>query len=261
MKKTILALIIAATIVSCSKKDVTPIDTPSTSGKYLKKINYWTVASNTEATIREIVVDASGNLTALKTYTTGGQNGTGGQVIAEYTSIEKDPSGRITKISGQDKMQNKALSYEFTYDTNGNVTQCVLKQDGAAYRTSNYTYDASNRLVKEEEIANNNNNKLVLVKNFTYTGSSLSPATMAENSVLYNQVTTYTLKFDDKKNPSQAAPKTLYAMGFADFYKNNVIESNDGTKTTTITVTYNSDGYATSTTNGSGSGLKFVYGD
>lgn len=260
MKKILFAACAALLLVAC-KKDDAAIETASGDGKYLKKVNYWTVATNKEVTIRELLLDAGGNLTGVKTYTNNVQGGTAGDVIQEYTGIEKDASGRITKISGQDKMQNKPLAYEFTYDAAGNITKAVLKQDGAAYRTRTYTYDSSNRLLTAEEVANNNSNLLVSVSTYTYTGTSENPATYKEELKLYNQSTTYTLKFDDKKNPSQAAPKILYPMGLGDFYKSNVTESTTGTTTTKITVTYNTAGYATSTTNGSGSGLKFVYGD
>lgn len=260
MKKLMIILALVSVISACKKSDAT-IETPDGGGKYLKKINYWTVASNTEVTVRELVVDASGNLTAVRTYTTAAQGGTSGQLITEYTSVEKDASGKITKLSGQDKMQNKTLVFEFTYDANGNLTKALLKQNGADYRTVNYTYDSSNRLLTETELASNNNNQVVLVKTFTYSGTSLNPSGYTSDQKLYNQVTTYTLKFDDKKNPSQAAPKIFYAIGFGDFYVNNVVESTTGGVTTKSTLTYNAAGFATSTTNGSGSGLKFVYAD
>ena len=261
MKSKLFTILTLISILFSCKKDDKPVDTPAQDGKFLKKINYWTVATNKEVTIREVILDASGNLTGLKTYTNNAQGGVAGDVIWEFTSIEKDASGRLAKISGQDKMQNKAISYDFTYDASGNLTKSVLKQEGADIRTRNYTYDSSNRLLTAEEIANNNSNKLVWVKTYTYAGTSESPATLKDDQRFYSTVKNYTLKFDAKKNPSQAAPKALFAMDMIDFYKNNLIESSDGSTTTTFTVEYNSSGYAVSSTNGSGSGLKFVYGD
>lgn len=232
----------------------------TTTGKYLKKVNYWTVASNKEVTIRELVLDANGNITALRTYTTNAQGGSAGDVILEFNSVDKNSDGKVVKISGQDKQQDKTIEYNFTYDASGNITKSVLKQDGADYRTRNFTYDASQRLTFENELANNNNDKIVREKSYTYTATSVNPTTLVDDYKDYG-VKTYTLTFDDKKNPSQAAPAFLYAMYLIDVYKANLLKTDDGTNVVNWTVTYNNDGFAASTTNGSGSGLKFVYGN
>lgn len=265
MKKSIILAVAAALTLAACKKSNNNTDPnnggETTSGKYLKKVNYWTVATNKETTIRELVFNANGDITALCTYTSNAQGGTAGNIILEFTSIEKNSSGKVTKISGQDKQQNIAVEHSFTYDASGNLTKAVLKQSGADYRTKNFKYDASNRLIFEDEIANNNSNKVVREKSYTYTGTAANPTTMVDNYVWYNTVTTHTLTFDDKKNPSQAAPAFLYPMNLVDVYKANLVKTDNGTQAVNWTVTYNKDGFAASTTNGSGSGLKFEYGD
>lgn len=266
--KTRLILVAAGlallTVVGgCKKSNTDPNNGgETTSGKYLKKVNYWTVATNKETTIRELVLNANGDITALRTYTSNAQGGTAGNLILEFTSIEKNSNGKVAKISGQDKQQNIAVEHSFTYDASGNLTKAVLKQSGADFRTKNFNYDASNRLIFEDEIANNNSNKVVREKSYTYTGTSANPTTMVDNYVWYNTVTNYTLTFDDKKNPSQAAPAFLYPMNLVDFYKSNLLKSDNGKGVVlNYTLTYNSDGFAASTTSDGSTGFKFEYGD
>ncbi len=249
-KLTIIALIIAC-FTTCKKEDSDPHkdkdDTPST-GKFLAEVKYWDVKANTAVTIRKIEMMSDGRITSIRTYSNSTK-----EVIWEFTTITRDANnGRVIKVTGTDKISNEALVFSFVYNAKGNLAQSSYTKGGVAQRSTSFLYDSSDRIIQLFEV-NTQTQATVRKLDYTYTGTSENPASYTDGAK------TYTLKFDDKKNPSQAALSFLMGMGLTDIYKANLLESNNGTTTTTNTVTYNKDGFAVSTTNGSGSGLKYFY--
>lgn len=253
MKRLIYVMAVLFTLTACKKNHNTDPDNNNnnneiTSGKYLKKVKYWSLGPNTAVTIRELVTAANGDITALRTYTTTGT------VMTEFTAFEKNTNGLVTKLSGQDKTANAALVYTFTYNGKGNISQMAYAKDGVTQRSKFFSYDSNDRIIQVREW-NQQTQSLISQYDYTYSGNSVNPASYTDGT------TTYTLTFDNKKNPSQAAPAFVMAMGMVDIYKANILKNNDGTKDVIWTVTYNDNGFATSATNGSGAGLKFEYGD
>ena len=248
----------ALTAASCKKSDqptTTPGPAPTPAGKYLTKISYWTPANNTEVPIRTIDVNASGDITAIKTFSTASKP------LLTLVTFSKDGSGRINKVEGTDQ-NSVAVSWAFEYDGAGNVAKSTYTKAGDATVT-NYTYDSDNRITKEETLEANGTG-VISRTTYTYTGSDKNPAMSKSESLTFSPVivTEYTYTYDTKKNPAHSLPggKLLYYMDFAELQPNNVLERKEtGGTTVTYTYEYNANDYATSKKGSNGSGLKYYY--
>ena len=172
-----------------------------------------------------------------------------------YTGTDAATSGRVathTMTYG-----DFTVTYEYTYDDNGNVT-CI--DNGR--RPIEYTYDSANQLIKE------NNGHLgyawvweyddagnILSKSTYYAGEE-SSSVLDSTAYLYNDDdwgdlltgytengTSYTVSSDTSGNPISDGKRTyswVHGRQLAALTQNN----------TTWTYTYNSDGLRTSRTNG-----------
>jgi YD repeat-containing protein len=257
--KKLLTVLTAATMLfgACKKKDQpdpNPNPTPSTSGKRLTKVNYWTTSTNAEVTIREIEVNSSGDITAIKTF------GTDGSALLTLNTFTKDANGRINLVEGTFKTGD-LRKWELKYDANGNVTECTHTNQGVA-TTTKYTYDNDNRLTMEEEFKSGTTNLGYRIT-YTYTGTSKNPATRKSESLYISPatVTESSFTFDGKKNPHLSlGSNLLYFIGMGEIFTENVsVEVVKGGSTYNNTHQYNSDDYATSRDGGKGNGLKFYY--
>ena len=260
--KKLLTVFTATTLLfgACKKKDQpdpNPSPTPTPSGKYLTKVNYWTVSSNTEVTIRAIEVNSSGDIMAINTFSTANKP------LLKLTTFSKDGNGRIATVEG--KFQDTgARKWQFDYDATGNVVKTTYTASGMV-TTYTYAYDSDNRLTKEETSEVDKPTSIVSRTTYTYSGTSKNPATSKHESLTFSpvMVTESSFTFDGKKNPYSSLgsnSKMLYYLDMGEFFTENVSEEKvkDGS-TYTNTHQYNSDNYAISTDGGKGSGLKFYY--
>lgn len=249
-----IAIFVVAAMASCiedSKIKLDDVKTQADDGTVLVKIDYWTPSTDKAETIQELMLDASGNLTGMNFYSSSGE------LMRTYTALEKNASKQIIKLTGTNADQS-ATAMDFEYNADGKIVKRTLTIGDKKY-FSQYTYDNSKRISTEESW---NNEKIISRITYEYTGTNVNPSSYKRETLYVTPVrsTTYTLTFDNKKNPSQAAG-TLVSLGMIEFYTHNVLEekNNETGDITTNEYTYNASGYATSKKGSNDNGFKFQY--
>lgn len=248
MKKILLGLFAIGIMVSaCKKEKGTPAEEGG-EGTILTEVKYWTPSTGKATKISGIALDASGKITAFETF------GSNGAAMYKYDSFEKDGAGKVIKVSGKNiSNSNTAVTIDFTY-TGNNITKTV-KTEGIQLRTSEYTYDASNRIILIENFVDGTK---TIRKTWSYTGADVNHSSEKQEVVSYNpvQVTNNTYKYDDKNNPYLKIDRILFFMGGGDLRTHNVIQTNTSPL---VKYVYNASGYPISQDYTTDAGMKFTY--